>query len=371
LNNVLAPILLSVQFLRDKLTGGDDQHLLDMLEASAKRGADLIRQILTFARGVEGEKSAVQMRYLVVDIHKMIRDTFPPAVQFQFRIPRDLWPVRGDVTQLSQVLLNLCVNARDAMPNGGRLSIDGDNAILDEQYARMEPEAKAGPYVVLTVTDTGSGIPPAIIDKIFDPFFTTKGPGKGTGLGLATVKQIVAGHGGFVNVYSEAGQGARFKIYLPAIQTSETELRRKQMTSLPAGHGELVLVVDDEASIREISKATLTAYGYEVETANDGTEAVAKYIQRRPDVRVVFTDMQMPFMDGEATIRALRKIDPHVRIIAASGFMANQAALEAGDLVVQGFITKPYTAEKLLEQLHAVLGASVPTDETTTQKAAA
>jgi two-component system cell cycle sensor histidine kinase/response regulator CckA len=219
----------------------------------------------------------------------------------------------------------------------------------------MNIDAKAGPYVAITVSDTGTGIPPKIMDRIFEPFFTTKEPGKGTGLGLSTAFGIVRSHGGFMHVYSEVGRGTRFRVYLPAIETAEVKKEEERGGELPSGNGEMILVVDDEASIREVTRATLEAYGYRVITANDGAEAIALYTQNREQIGVVLMDMVMPIMDGLATIRALYKIDPHVKVIAVSGLRGNGRLAEITGTGVCAFLSKPYTAETLLKTLYSVL----------------
>jgi CheY-like chemotaxis protein len=253
------------------------------------------------------------------------------------------------------VLINLCVNARDAMPEGGQLTIQAANAVLDKNDARIQLDAKPGPYVRLQVIDTGTGIPPDIMNKIFDPFFTTKELGKGTGLGLSTALGIVKSHGGFINAYSEVGKGAKFSVYLPALESSQTRQAAEQQADLPVGHGELILVVDDEASIRAIAKATLEARGYRVLTGEDGAEAVALFREHRDKIQVVLTDMMMPKMDGRATIRALQELDPRVRIIAASGLAVNGQAGPQPVNGVRAVLAKPFTADKLLETIHQVL----------------
>lgn len=355
LNNVLSPILLSVQILQKHITNELSQRMLTTLEASARRAADLVKQVLTFARGIEGERVEIQLRHLVGEIERIVNDTFPKAIQLRTMIPKDLWTLSGDATQLHQILLNLCVNARDAMPNGGILKVRAENIVLDKQFAAMYPDASAGPYILLEVSDTGFGIPAAIKEKIFEPFFTTKDIGKGTGLGLSTVLAIVKSHNGFIDVSSDAGRGANFKIYLPAIPASESKASVQSAEELPSGNGEVVLVVDDEVSIRHITKETLEAYGYNVLTASDGTEAVAHYAQRSPKIDVVITDVLMPIMDGLSTIRALQKMNPKIKIIAASGLALNKNMVDTSELNVETFLSKPFTAEQLLKTLAAVL----------------
>jgi PAS domain S-box-containing protein len=356
LNNILAPILMALQLLQRRTRDADSQQMLRTLLINAERGADMVKQVLSFARGVTGEHVTLQSRHLVKEIVKILRETLPKSIEVNYEIPEQVWPILGDATQIHQVLMNLCVNARDAMPEGGKLSIKAENIYLDESYTRMHLEAKPGCYVIITVSDTGTGIPPHIIDKIFEPFFTTKEHGKGTGLGLSTVSGIVRGHGGFINVYSEAERGTQFRVFLPAITMNELHVIEELQPDMPMGEGELVLVVDDEMAIREITKSTLEAYGYRVLTANDGTEAIAQYAQNKDAIQVVVTDMMMPFLDGAATIRALQKINPQVRIIASSGLAENGRHYEASQAGVKIFLPKPYTAEKLLKALAEMLG---------------
>jgi PAS domain S-box-containing protein len=354
LNNVLTPIMLAVETLLSKQVDDKTRNLLTMIESNAKRGADMANQVLTFARGAEGGRTTLDPRRLIKEVEKIARGTFPPSIQLQTRISRGLWQVIGNATQLHQVLLNLCVNARDAMPNGGILSMSTENTTLDENYTRMRPDVKAGRYIAIIVSDTGSGIPPEVIERVFEPFFTTKEIGKGTGLGLATVTGIVKGHGGLVEVSSEIGKGATFRVYLPAAEAQE-DRHEEEKRILPKGNGELVLIVDDEASIREITKTTLENHGYRAIVANDGTEALSLYAKHGEDIRVVLTDMMMPYMDGSATIRALEKMNPKVNIIASSGMAGSHDVAKEISNRVKGYISKPYTAEKLLTTLHDIL----------------
>jgi PAS domain S-box-containing protein len=356
LNNILAPILMSIDILKSTTDTPQTREILETIEISAKRGADIVRQVLSFARGIEGERIEIQTKHLLKDLEAIIKDTFPKDIRLQFSVPNDTWTVLGDPTQAHQVLLNLCVNARDAMPNGGSLVIAVNNVVLDEQYAAMNMQAKAGRFVNINVTDSGTGIPQKLIEKIFEPFFTTKEVGKGTGLGLSTVMAIIKSHEGFVNVYSEPGKGTTFKIYLPATDSSSEAAKvQTGAVSLPRGNGELVLLVDDEASMRTITSQTLQAFGYRVMTATDGADAVAIYLAHRKDVAVVLTDMMMPVMDGPAMIHALMRINPEIKIIATSGLNANGGLTKVSEIRIKHFLTKPYTAGTLLKTLRATL----------------
>ena len=358
LNNILSPILMGVEVLALQCPGESSRKITEIMKTAAQRGASIVRQVLSFARGLTGEHVEVQLKHVIREIEELLRETFPKNINFKSQIPKDLLPVTGDTTQLHQVLMNLCVNARDAMPEGGTLTLSAENVKLDETYAHMHIEARPIGYVVLNVEDTGTGMAPGIIEKIFDPFFTTKGPEKGTGLGLSTAHSIVKSHGGFINVYSEVGKGSAFKIYIPAADQGQVDRAEKVPEGIPLGEGELILVADDEAAVREITKQILESYGYQVLLAKDGTEAVVHYAAKRKEIKVVLTDMMMPFMDGPATIRALRKIDPEVKIIATSGLVRNGKANEVAGLSVNAFLAKPYTAETLLMTLRDVLAAA-------------
>ena len=356
LNNILAPIMMAIQLLKDMSTDPGAEKLLETLDASARRGADIVRQVLSFARGLDGQRIEIQPRNVLKDLETIIKDTFPKNIRFHFSVAEDVWSILGDPTQVHQILLNLCVNARDAMPNGGDLTIGVENSVLDEQYAAMNLQGKPGDYVNISVTDSGTGMTPEVLDKIFEPFFTTKSIDKGTGLGLSTVMAIVKSHDGLINVYSEPGEGTSFKIYLPAMElSSEAREEHAEETSLPRGDGETVLVIEDEASILTITSQTLQAFGYRVLTAVDGAEALAIYAKKSDEVAVVVTDMMMPILDGPATIRALLRLNPKVKIVAVSGLNAKRGVLEATGGSVKHLLTKPYTAGTLLKTLRAIL----------------
>lgn len=354
LNNILTPILAGAQLLPLKVPHLNEQtqQLLKAIESSARRGAELIKQILSFARGVEGKRVCLQINHLILEIEKIIQQTLPKSINIQTDIPADLFTISGDATQLHQILMNLCVNARDAMPQGGTLQITAENLLIDEQYARMHLEASVGPYVVVTVSDTGTGIPPDILHRIFDPFFTTKEVGKGTGLGLSAVLGIVKSHGGFVDVHSEVNKGSQFKVFLPASLTkvSQTE----DNLELLFGQQELILVVDDEAAIRESTKAILETYNYQVLTASDGIEAIALFAEHQDRIHAVLMDIMMPSMDGLGTIPLLRRFNPNLYVIGMSGLNSTEAVAQVERLGFQSFLSKPFTTRELLQILHKV-----------------
>jgi two-component system cell cycle sensor histidine kinase/response regulator CckA len=356
INNVLTPMMLSLQLLQEKFTDNESQKLINILERSTQCGASLVKQVQSFARGVQGERVALQVSHLISEIMQIAKETFPRSIEIRTDTQKDIWIISGDPTQLHQVIINMCVNARDAMPEGGILSISAENIFIDENYARMNIDAKVGQYVVITVSDTGTGIPPEILDRIFEPFFTTKQPGKGTGLGLSTSLAIVKSHSGFITVYSEVGKGTVFKVYLPVVKATEVQKVEEQLELL-AGHGESILVVDDEAMVREITSSILETHGYRVLTANDGKEAIKVYKQNREKIKVVLMDMMMPVMDGQACIRALRKVNPEIKIIAVSGLAEKEKPAKVAVTQVKAFLPKPYAAKRLLKTIHEVISA--------------
>ena len=352
LNNILAPILMSVPILEQALAGTHFVPIVSTIGECAERGAGIVRQVLTFARGVEGERIFVQMHYLLSEMGKIADETFPRSITIRNLVPHALWPVNGDATQLQQVLLNLCINARDAMPTGGTLTLDARNLEIDENYAAMSPGSKPGPYLMLSISDTGHGIPAEIMGKIFDPFFTTKEVGKGTGLGLSSVIGIVKSHHGFLSVESQPGKGSTFKIFLPAEPEAAAMPETAREEPLPPGDGELILLVDDEPGIRSVAKAVLQGHGYRVLLAADGTEALAVFAQNSAELAAVVTDIAMPFMDGALLIRALRRMKPDIRVIVSTG---NGEKALVSDLHANAFLRKPYDAGTLLRALHTTL----------------
>jgi len=352
LNNALGPILMGVELLRMEYP--KESEIVNWFETSAKRAADMVRQLLTFAKGAEGERVSIQLTHLVKELQGIIRGTFPKNIELVVTCDKELPTVLGDATQLHQVLLNLCVNARDAMPHGGTLTLEAQRVTVDAAYASAIPDAKPGNYVVLRVRDTGTGIPPEILDRIFDPFFTTKGPDKGTGLGLSTVIGIVKGHGGFMQVYSHPGQGSVFTAYLPA-EVAENNLAQAAKTEVKfRGQGETILVVDDEASVRSMASAVLRRLNFKTVTATDGADGLLQAAKHRTDLRAIITDLHMPHMDGLSFIRVLRRMLPDIPVVVTSGLLEDAAAKEFKTLGTVAHLNKPFTENELLAVLQDI-----------------
>lgn len=352
LNNVLMPIGLGVEQLRDSVRVEEDRETLDMMQRSVQRGAGIIKQVLAFARGMRGERGQVQLRHLVNDMAGVMRETFPPTITVVCDVSRDLWLVTGDVTQLGQVLMNLCVNARDAMPKGGTIRMSARNLSVDEHFAGMNPGAHPGPHVALSVKDTGVGIPPEVLPKIFDPFFTTKDVGKGTGLGLATVHGIVKDHGGFITVRTDIRTGTEFVVYIPADMADEAKGQEEADATLPQGDGHTVLVVDDEVAVAHIMKATLEKNGYRVLMAADGAQAVAVFAERKDEIQAVVMDIGLPVLDGVVTAAALERIAPSIPIVLMTGSPGRMTSINGTKHTI---LSKPFTKEILLTALRDLL----------------
>lgn len=351
LNNVLSPILMSVEMLQLEDQDEEASKWLGMIRESAERGAGLIKQVLTFARGMDGERVSVQIKHIIKDLIAVLSETLPKSIEVRFNVSPDLWVISADPTQVHQVLMNTCINARDAMESGGTMTITAENISVDENYARMNPDAAPGPYVMVVIEDSGTGIAQDNMTRIFDPFFTTKEVGKGTGLGLSTALTIVKSHGGFLNVYSEPGKGTRFSIYFPAAVAEAENTAAAKVSKYPRGKGELILVVDDEENIREITKSTLEKFGYRVLAAMDGNNGVDVYLQHKDEIAAVITDIAMPYLDGPGMIRAIKEIDPAVKVIAMSGLMNPDQTARLDTLDIRNVLSKPFTGEKLLTML--------------------
>jgi signal transduction histidine kinase/CheY-like chemotaxis protein len=356
LNNTLVPIIIGVEILKTQALSEDAASMVNTMESSARRSAEMVKQMLLFARGGESVKSLIRPDLLLREMGKIITDTFPKSVNCRVTTGTNLHGVSAIPTQIHQVLMNLCVNARDAMSEKGTLTLKVENARFSAEEAARQPGARLGEFVCISVGDTGTGIPADQLGKIFKAFFTTKAPGKGTGLGLSTCQSIVKSHGGFITLDSRVGEGTEFKVYLPAADVAPPEQTVEAKAELPAGKGERILVVDDEGSILAMTRAALENYGYAVTTAVSGMEAVSRFRENPDTFNLVITDYAMPFMDGPAMIPVLRKIRPDVKIVVATG-SEDQIKNLSHDSKIDGFVLKPFTTEGLLNIIHRVLAA--------------
>lgn len=356
LNNVFTPLMMAAQSLEDAPPGSYNAQIADILLSSARRGAGMVKQILLFVRGAEGERVPVQPEHLVHEVQKLLRDTLPRSIRVRTRCAPDLRPVVADATQLHQLLMNLCVNARDAMPRGGELTIEAQDAGPEDERIRRRAGA-SGNYLRLVVADTGSGMPPEVQARIFTPFFTTKEPGKGTGLGLSTAQSIVQAHQGFIEVESSVGAGTRFFVYLPSSDVA-TGVETTPESEPPAGCGEKLLVVDDEAGVREITRATLEAYGYRVVLAQDGIEAIARFAQLAGEIAGVICDQDMPLLDGPGCVQGLRRLAPAMPVLLVSGSAVRPLPRDLAGAAGIATLTKPFTKEQLLTAVHRCLHAA-------------
>ena len=356
LNNILAPIMMSASMLHEKGVSTETrQQLIDGIEEAAQRGANIVSQVLTFARGVKGRHIVLDTEVLISQIVRIVKETFPKTIDFSLSIPETLWNVTGDSTQLHQVLLNLCVNARDAMPEGGSLHLSLENIEVDDAFASMAHGAKPGCYVRIRLADSGIGIPKQIVDRIFEPFFTTKEPGKGTGLGLSTAVGIVRSHGGFMKVESEPGKGAVFQVFLPATTDAVRQSGPAEKPSISRGHGETILIVDDEPEILNVVETILKQNGWKVVRASDGLEGVAAFLNHSDKIRAVVSDMVMPNLDGLGLIRSIRKLAPDLPIMVSSGYSNEQSRDALSELRVSTYLKKPFSARQLIAEMVSLL----------------
>jgi PAS domain S-box-containing protein len=356
LNNALTPITISIQLLRDNLADQRSQQILDTLESNANRGADIVKQVLTFARGAEAEFTTVHPQKLIEEISNIVEHTFPKGIKVNSKVEEGVEYIQGNLTQLHQVLLNLCLNSRDAMPSGGKLILHVQMEEISSRQTRLYPWIKPGWFARIDVSDTGEGMSPQVQEKIFEPFFTTKKVGQGTGLGLSVVHSIIKSHHGFIEVTSELGKGSTVSIYLPVDAAILSRSERTPEAKIPRGHGEQVLVIDDEESIRMLTREILESHNYQVLTAKSGIDALRLFKEHRNEIKVVLTDMIMPEMDGVATIQSLRSLDETVPIIATSGLATEEPLLD--DSIrskIQASVPKPFTGPELLRVINRLL----------------
>ncbi len=354
LNNILAPILMSTDLLKRQISPEKSASIINIIENVTLRGADLVKQILAFAKGTKSEFTTISIKQILVEVEKILLQTFPKSINIFVNIPPNLPSIIADATQIHQLLMNLAINARDAMSEGGNLEITAEHIVIDQAFATTDSDIQAGKYVLISVKDTGIGIASEYINQIFDPFFTTKESGKGTGLGLSTVNIIVSQHKGFIKVSSELKKGTTIKLYLPASDLSNPEEFKANNKEIAHGQGKLVLIVDDELSIQQITQASLESFGYKTLVASDGVEAVAIYAQHKDSIELVITDMVMPIMEGTVMLRIIEKLNPNIKAIISSGVIYNKSNPSASNCI-KAFLPKPYTAEELLKTVSNVL----------------
>ena len=353
-NNLLQAVLgYSELMLQRKKEGEPDYADLQKIYQSGKRGADLVKSLLTFSRKVETNYVPVDLNQEITSVRSLLSRTIPRTIRIDLRLSGSLESIKADPSQISQVLMNLGVNARDAMPEGGILTIETTNIQLDEEYCSRHLETKPGSYVLLTVSDTGQGMDKETLSHIFEPFFTTKEPGKGTGLGLATVYGIVKQYGGHITCYSEVGLGTTFKIYFPAIQTAQDLQAPTVKTTIPRGT-ENVLLVDDEDDIRDLGATLINNFGYKVITANDGKEALEIYQREGESISVIILDLIMPVMDGRQCLTEILRVNPNAKVIIASGY-SESGLVKGATTGAKGFVQKPYNMGQLLTKIREIL----------------
>jgi two-component system, cell cycle sensor histidine kinase and response regulator CckA len=360
LRAAVEPVLLVSQLLRVRTQ--DAPHWPDAPDAQPRRLADVMQQLGALVRPAQADRMELAVSALVNEVGRQLRQSVAPGVEVNLSVPEDLWGVAGDPEALRQAVMNLCVNAREAMSGGGRIEVIAENLPLKDGDLRLRHGGRPGLHVVITVADTGCGIPPQNLERVFTPFFTTKDHGQSVGVGLTAVQAIARAHGGFVTVDSEVGRGSRFRLYLPATSGTPAPDKPQPRRSFPRGNGECVLLVDDEAGFREITQVTLEKYGYRVITAADGSEGMTLYMRHRQEIQLVLTDIVMPVMDGAALIRSLHKMGAQVRFLAVSGLVEREKVMvaTAAPGVQVEFLAKPFATEKLLTLVREVLQRPLP-----------
>ena len=359
LNNVFAPIMLSSAMLQRSIEEPKARGMLSMIETCANKGTELVSNLLDYERGRGGGGDLIRLTQLERGIKKAIESLCFDSVKVDVDIDEGLWGFRADMTELSQVFKYIIENACEAMPGGGALTVQAANRLFDADFEVLPPDAKEGAYVTIVFTDTGHGIEEELLDRVAEPFFTTKHPPQGNGFGLAKAQSVIKGHKGFMRIESQPGHGTSLSLFLPADLTAEkTKIDAAPFALSEEGNGKLVLVADDEFFIRETIKKVLEGRGYSVLTAQDGTEALAIYASRSKEINLVVSNLEMPFVSGPALFRALRKLNPEVKLLLSSGHKQHSEIESLKAAGVRHFLAKPYTADQLVENVRVALGES-------------
>jgi PAS domain S-box-containing protein len=359
-NNLLQIVLgYSEVVLLRKKEGEHDYADLQQIYQAGKRGADLVKSLMTFSRKVETKLVPVNLNQEITQVQHLLSNTIPKTINITLHLNGNLDSIKADPSQIGQVLMNLGVNARDAMADGGILTFETLNVQLDKEYCDTHLEAKPGSYILLTVSDTGQGMDRETLSHIFEPFFSTKEVGKGTGLGLATVYGIVKQHGGHITCYSEPGLGTTFNIYLPTIEKERDSEAPTVENPIPGGT-ETILLVDDEEALRELGSTLLNEFGYKVITANDGKQALDIYQREGDHISLIILDLIMPVMDGKKCLEEILLVNPNTKVVMASGYSEGGPASGATAGRAKGFVQKPYNMRELLTTVREVLDKDVP-----------
>lgn len=357
LNNALAPIMLSSAMLRRSVEGGRARNLADMIEKSARKGTELIGHLLEFERGKGGGSDYIRAAQIELGIEEASREHLPDNVVMHIEVEEDLWECRGEFSDWLQAFKNVIQNACEAMPNGGQLIVEARNQIIEEKSDLHDAEDRVGAYVCIAFKDTGVGIGREWLPHVAEPFYTTKNPKQGFGFGLSSTQAMIKGHRGFMAIESERGVGTTLSLFLPAKpNVSPREKKESGPCERESCGGGQILIADDDSCVRETIREVLEDRGYHVFSAQDGTEALATYANRLKEIDLVVTNVEMPSMDGSALCRALKELDPEVKILVTCGNMQSDRIQTIRSFGVEEFLAKPYTEDTLADRIGSLLG---------------
>lgn len=355
LNNVFTPVTMAVELLRSvELPPDELADLLKTVDSSIEHGAAIIKQLVAFGKGAEGENIVFQPKHLIREVVNIVQKTFPQGIEIHSEVPRESWVIRGDQIQFHQLLMNLFLNARDAMPNGGSIHIRSDNVTIDEHFPSIDVDLEPGRYIQVTVEDNGEGMEKEIQEKVFEPFFTTRPVGRGSGLGLTNVLGIVKSFNGFIQCQSELEKGTKFEVFLPAVFENELEHAAYDPAD-HQGNGETILIVDDEEAVRDTTQKLLVQNGYKTLKAVDGVDAISVYGRNQDHIKIVVTDLKMPNMDGISLVRILRNMNPDLPILVVSGHPDEHDTELLQPYSSIHLLEKPHKSGDLLHSVHSLL----------------